>query len=408
LTRALYGALLASATPIYLAELWRRGGLEPAWRRGWRERFALDLPPPGPYIWIHAVSLGEMLAAAPLVSALYAAHRNERMLVTCATPAGLGAARAAFGDAVHVCWLPLDHAWCVRRFVASVRPRLCALVETELWPNLLAALDAAGVPAVVVNASLSEASLRRYRRLRLFRDAAATLHHVAAQDPSAAERFRRLGAPHVSVAGHLKLDCEPAPARPHARPCWIAASVRPGEEAAVLDAHARLLAARPDALLVLAPRHRDRFEPVADAAKRRWRVARRSRGEAPASGTQVLLVDTLGELRTLYELGDLAFVGGSLAPHGGHNPAEAAACSLPVLMGPSLDGVGAAVSALGEGLRVVRDAPELGRAVVELVADPAARARMSAAARAGLAAHRGAVRRNLSVCEAALADSLPS
>lgn len=418
LQRRAYGALLTLATPPYLAALWRRGRIEATYREGWDARLGLTLPPPGPYVWFHAVSMGEALAAIPLMNALRRRHPGERFLATCSTPAGMGRLRAAFGEDVHVCWLPLDHGWSVRRFVKRVRPRLCAVVETELWPNLLHALGGAGVPVVWVNARLSERSLRRYRKFRLFRAAADAIDRVVAQGDADARRFVELGVPpdRVTVGGNLKagfavpyaVGCEARAAR-DPRPTWLAASTHPGEEAAVLDAHARLLEARPEALLVVAPRHPDRFDPVAQASEQRgWRVARRSLDQAAGAKTEVLLVDTFGELRGLYGLADLVFVGGSLAVHGGHNPLEAAAWGCPLLMGPSRQNVAAPAAALADAgaLRAVESARALSAAIVDLLGDAEARARMGAAARTCVTTDPAPLQHNLAACEAAMSRPL--
>ena len=414
LQRRAYGALVTLATPPYLAELWRRGRTESTYREGWDQRLGLTLPPAGPYIWFHAVSMGEALAAIPLVRALQARHPGERFLATCSTPAGMDRLRAAFGEDVHVCWLPLDHGWSMRRFVERVRPRLCAVVETELWPNLLHALARASVPVAWVNARLSERSLRRYRRFGLFRSAVDAIDRVVAQDEADAARFVALGtAPErVTVGGNLKSgfevsDAVLSQARSARDPrfTWLAASTHPGEESAVLDAHASLLEARPDALLVMAPRHPDRFDPVARALEARgWHIARRSLDELVTTQSQVLLVDTSGELRGLYGLADLAFVGGSLAPHGGHNPLEPAAWALPVLMGPSTENVTRAVVALAaaDALRRVETADALAAEVLALAGDADLRRRMGTAARACAAADDAALRLNLEACEALL------
>lgn len=310
------------ATGPALLDLWRRGRVEPEYRQRWGERLAIDLPPAGPYVWFHAVSLGECRAAVPLIRAVCAEVPDERLLITCATPAGAACARAHFGDTAEIRWLPFDTAWSARRFVARVQPRVCVLVEAELWPNLLHAL--ADVPVVLVSARISERSFRAWRRVGLLRSALASVDHVSAQDAVAAERYRALGAPSVSVGGDLKAHAAPPPAIERAdRPTWIAACTHGEDEAAVVDTHAAVLEASPNALLVWAPRHPRRFESAYTAARAQgWGVARRSRGEAAAA--EVLLVDTLGELPGLYGLAGVAFVSRD------HNDVEAASAGVAV------------------------------------------------------------------------------
>ncbi|MFP4131565.1 MAG: lipid IV(A) 3-deoxy-D-manno-octulosonic acid transferase [Thiohalospira sp.] len=409
--RALYTALLGLALPLVFAHLARRGLREPAYRRGWGQRLGW-LPPAArtktPPIWLHAASVGEVRAIAPLVKRLQAEHPDTPLLLTTTTPAGAEQAAGLLRPGDHQAYLPLDTPGAVARFLRRARPRLAVIVEMELWPNLFAALRRRGIPVILANARMSERSARRYARLRrLIAPVLATPARILAQAEADAERLRRLGAPagRVEVAGNLKFDLElPADladrgadlrATLGGRPIWVAASTREGEEEAVLAAHETIRQSHPEALLILAPRHPQRFDEVADLVRTRTgEPARRSRGEAP-DGRPVYLADTLGELPLLYAAADLAFVGGSLVPLGGQNVLEPAAVGRAVLTGPSrynFATIGAELEAAGALLEVA-DADALGGAVAALLADPDRRNAMGAAGAGMVAAHRGATER---------------
>jgi 3-deoxy-D-manno-octulosonic-acid transferase len=404
--------------PFYLAVLLWRGRRESGYWRGFGQRFGLGPPLSSP-VWLHAASVGEVQAAAILVAALRQRDAQLPLLVTATTAAGRARARALFEPlGITVRYAPLDLPGAVRRFVQRVRPRLAIVLETEIWPNLFAACATAQVPLVLASARLSERSARRYRWLgSSLRRSLAAVVQVAAQTPADAQRFADLGVPaaRISVTGNLKADLTVpdsvrangrrlrAQLAPH-RPVWVAGSTHELEEQQVLDAHAAVRAVHPTALLVLVPRHPRRFEAVAEWLRREQvAFARQSRADPVTDGTQVLLVDAMGLLLDFYAAGDVAFVGGSLVRVGGHNLLEPAALARPILTGPSHANAREVLQALlaVQGVRVVRDAAELGRAVTELLRDADVRQRMGAHALQVVAQGRGSCARVLALLPAA-------
>lgn len=412
LYNALWWGLLPFAPPRLL---WRARG-NPDYARHWGERFAVSLPPAGHRIWLHAVSLGEARAAAPLVHELRARHAGITFLFTCMTPTGRAALAELAAPVDALCYLPYDHPWLVRRFLGAARPRIGLIMETELWPNLLQAASELGIPVALVNARLSQHSARGYARFgALARDTFARLSFAAAQTEADAARLRALGARQVEVSGNFKFDIEPPGAmlalgrqmrvRIGARPVWLAASTREGEEALILDAWiAREHSAPPPPtegggrempLLVIVPRHPERFDVVATLLRTRGLSFARRSDATWGKGIQVLLGDAMGELFAWYAAADVAYIGGSLLPLGGQNLIEACAAGCPVLIGPHTFNFREASNqavASGAALRVA-DARELVRRVEEVLGNPARRANMSAAGRAFSAAHRGATGR---------------
>jgi 3-deoxy-D-manno-octulosonic-acid transferase len=384
--------------PFYLAALLWRGRGEPGYWRGLGQRFGLGAPLPAP-VWLHATSAGEVQAAAILVAALRQRDLQQPLLVTVTTAVGLARARSLFeAQDIPVRYVPLDLPGSVQRFLERVRPCLAIVLETEIWPNLLQGCATAQVPVAFVSARLSERSARRYRRLGgALRARLAGVAQVAAQTAADARRFGDLGVPasRIQVTGNLKADFtvpDTVPAngtRLRAqlgtdRPVWVAGSTHEFEEQQVLEAHRAACAARPEALLVLVPRHPRRFGAVADWLRREQVVfAQVSRAQTVSAATRVLLVDAVGLLLDFYAAGDVAFVGGSLVAVGGHNLLEPAALSRPVLTGPNHANAPEILAALvaADGARVVRDGAQLGRAVRELLADGEARVRMGARAR---------------------------
>lgn len=405
--------------PFALLHLAWRARRQPAYLEHVGERFGLQVAAgPGPWLWVHAVSVGETRAAQPLVTALLAQHPDHRVVLTHGTPTGRETGEQLFGDRVARAYLPYDLPWAVNRFLRAWRPRAGVLMETELWPELIAQAGRTGTPMLLVNARLSARSARGYGRVAgLTRDALGGLAVVAAQGPDDAARLTALGARHVSVMGNLKFDVTPDVAQialgrmfrerfGPGRAIWLAASTREGEEAIVLDA----LASMPDtgALLVLVPRHPQRFEEVARSVEARGFTLERRSGNAPvAASTQVVLGDSMGEMFAYFGAADIAFVGGSLVPTGGQNLIEACAVGTPVLIGPHTfnfaDATEAAIRA-GAALRVA-DANGLARAVAHLLGDDAARASMRHAGLAFAAEHRGATERVLRLLEETLSRS---
>ncbi len=418
--RFFYTIMWCLALPVVLARLWWRGRKEPGYRQQWTERLGMygARGPAAHTLWVHAVSVGETRAAEPLVDALLVAYPASRILLTHMTPTGRAAGKALFarhGARVIQAYLPYDITFLMRRFLAHFAPRICILMETEVWPNLVAACACASaapapVPVALVNARLSERSLRRGRSFgALITDAARALSLVAAQTEADAERVRQLGAPRVEVTGSIKFDVvvpEAAlatgtalRARMGQRPVFLCASTREGEEAMVLDACAALLAQPGQPLLVIVPRHPQRFDEVAAmVAARGLSLQRRSQlAEGAVVDADVLLGDSMGEMFAYYAACDLAFIGGSLLPLGGQNLIEACALGKPVLIGPhTFNFAQATAEAIAAGGALcVADADQLVARAAELLGDAVQRAAMGEKALAFSQRHRGATVRTV-------------
>jgi len=411
MARRLYSLLLYLITPLIWLRLQWRSRKQPEYVQHLAERYGFYAQPKGEkLIWVHAVSVGETRAAQPLIEGLLARWPGHRILLTGMTPTGREAGREVYGDKVIQAYLPYDYPGAVARFFAHFAPGFGVLMETEIWPNLLAAARQRQIPVILANARLSERSARGYAKLpALVRPAFAALAGVAAQTAGDAQRLGELGAMRVEVCGNLKFDVLPAAeklalgadwrAALDGRPVWLAASTREGEEALILEALARLDI--PDLLLVLVPRHPQRFAEVAGLLDSQgWRTVRRSNA-LPQAATQVWLGDSMGEMAAYYRLADLAFVGGSLLPLGGQNLIEAAACGCPVLVGPhTFNFLQATQDAIAAGAaRRVDDAAALGEAVAGLLREREALAAMRRAASEFAAAHQGAAQRMLDFIE---------
>lgn len=414
MNRTLYTLLFHLGLPLVALRLAWRAWRAPAYARRIGERFALGLPPLKPGgIWVHAVSVGESIAAAPMVRELMARHPDLPITLTCMTPTGSERIQALFGDRVQHCYLPYDLPWAASRFLDRVRPKLAVIMETELWPNHIHQCARRRIPVVLANARLSARSARGYARFaKLTAPMLAELDWIAVQTEAEAERFRQLGArPEcVGVTGSIKYDLTIDPALParaaelraawgaSGRPVWIAASTHAGEDEIILAAHRAVLAQRPDALLILVPRHPERFTSVYELSRQSgFASQRRSSGESVAAQTQVLVGDTMGELLFLYALADSAFVGGSLVPNGGHNLLEPAALGKPVLSGPHLFNFLEIAAQLRDAgaLLEVDGAEALARDVEGLWADVARAAAMRDAGLGVLRANQGALERLL-------------
>lgn len=407
-----YRLLLWLLFPWALLHLWWRGRRQPAYREHIAERFGwYQVRPARPVIWLHAVSVGETRAAEPLVRALAARYPGHELLLTQMTPTGRETAQQLFGDAATIVYLPYDYPGAVARFLARFQPRLGILMETEIWFNLVEACARQGVPLLLANARLSEKSARGYARVvPLTRAALGRLAAIGAQTREDAARLEQLGARGVEVTGNLKFDVALAPRllelgaelkqRIGPRPVLLAASTREGEEELVLDALAHLRAE--GLLLLLVPRHPQRFDAVAALLEKRGLAyVRRSENRAVPADCRVVLGDSMGEMAAYYAACDLAFIGGSLLPYGGQNLIEACAVGRPLLFGPHMYNFAEAsrlALAAGAALEVA-DAATLGERAGLLLADPAALARMSRAALAFSRAHQGATARNLVLCE---------
>jgi 3-deoxy-D-manno-octulosonic-acid transferase len=421
--RLVYLLAVYLAAPIISAMLLWRGLRDRSYWQNFSERFGFGARSAPHGVWLHAVSVGEVQACAPLVRALYQRHPGLPLTVTTFTPTGAARARALFGNLAQVRYIPFDLPGAARRFLRRVQPRLAVIFETELWPNLYRECGRRRLPLVLASARISARSAGRYQRLgALFRDTLAQAVVIGAQAEGDAARFRALGAAATSthVTGNLKFDFEVPPdiavrgARLRAqyapeRALWVAGSTHGGgEEQALLEAHQRVRAAHPGALLVLAPRHPRRFDEVAKSlAQAGVSFVRRSQaGEAGAGqACEVVLLDSLGELLDFYAAADLAFVGGSLVPVGGHNLLEPAALGLAILTGPHNSNSAEIAQLLLErgAAEVVHDAAQLGARVSALLADPGERARMGAAASAAVDGSRGALSNLLGLIEPLLA-----
>ena len=419
MAQKLYTLLLYLAAPLIGLRLLLRARRQrdylrhPGERVGWYSKPRRSVG--GETLWLHAVSVGEMQAAAPLVAALRQRYPEQPLLITCTTPTGRAAGEALHGKDhwIEIAYLPYDYPGAIRRFLNRFRPCLCVLLETELWPNLMAAAAQRSLPVILANARLSRRSARGYARIaRLAQPAFARLAATAALSDADANRLALLGAPHVTVCGNLKFDATPDAsllqqgerwrAELGARPVWLAASTREGEEILLLDAYRRLR--RPDVLLVIVPRHPERFDAVASLANERgFPLQRRSRG-LPEAAHQLWLGDSMGELAAYYRMADLAFIGGSLLPLGGQNLIEAAACGCPALIGPhTFNFARASLDAITTGAaRRVYNVEDLTATVKHLLETPAERARMSEAGPVFAAAHQGATGRIMAVIEQTL------
>lgn len=408
--RLLYTLLFYLILPGILARLWWRGRKAPDHRLRWRERFGFCAPVPAGCLWVHAVSLGETRAALPLIRALRERYPSRAILVTTTTPTGSRQVRESLGDSVHHCYLPYDLPGSVTRFLTRTRPAIGVIMETELWPNLFRYCADAGLPLVIANARLSERSANGYARVvGLIRRTLAGVTLVAARSETDAERFRQLGmAPErVRVTGNIKYDLGlPSGLRTAGgdlrrrlfgdRPVWIAASTHQDEDEQVLDAFAELHRQFPDLLLVLVPRHPERFDRVAALCRERgWRLVRRSEQRPCGTDTDVFLGDSMGELLLLYGAADVAFVGGSLVPTGGHNVLEPALLGLPVVFGPHMFNFTEAGQHLLDARAAwqVDDAAALAETVARLLGDSTLRARAGACGRRAVLANRGALAR---------------
>ncbi|EAR07437.1 lipid IV(A) 3-deoxy-D-manno-octulosonic acid transferase [Reinekea blandensis] len=344
-----YSLLWWLLTPLILLRLLLRSRRQPAYRERLGERFGIWPNVPTGCFWVHAVSVGETMAARPLIEQWQSLHPNVPILVTTMTPTGSETVRKLFGTTVHHAYLPWDFASIQRRLVARLKPKMLVIMETELWPNLIRACAQQQVPVLLANARLSAKSQQGYRKLSwLTRPMLQKLTGIAAQHSPDADRFAELGLDErrIQVTGSIKFDISldaqsSAKARKlkadiDRRPIWIAASTHEGEDEALLRVHAKLKIKLPNALLILVPRHPERADRIAGRLyKEHFNFARRSNNEVPRSEHSVYLVDTLGELMTFFELADAAFIGNSLNGGGGHNPIEPAAVARPVLIGPS-------------------------------------------------------------------------
>lgn len=392
------------------------------YRQGFWQRFGIGYPKFERCIWIHAVSVGEVQAAAPLIRQVSRRFPDRQILITTVTPTGAAHVRTLFGDSVAHSYIPFELPPAVNQFFDKVNPELALIMETEIWPNLYRGCGVRDIPLILVSARISPNSLNGYRRvLPLFKE---TLSHgiiIAAQSKADAERFRELGASTVRtwVIGNIKFDVELDESLAEdglalranmfgERPIWVAASTHDEEEEQVLAAHALLKAKFPDLLMVVVPRHPERFSEVRKLIEQQgFTHASRTRDQRCDASTEVFLVDTMGELPLFYAASDIAFVGGSLVPVGGHNMLEPAALGLPVISGPNVfNAQEIADMFIDKGAcKIVQDATELAAAVEALVADPAAAKAMGERGRNIVESNRGSLAKLLSLLEPLIGDS---
>ncbi|WP_342653820.1 lipid IV(A) 3-deoxy-D-manno-octulosonic acid transferase [Pseudomonas sp. F3-2] len=416
MNRTLYTFLFHLGLPFIALRLWLRARKAPAYAQRIGERFAFGLPAmQRGGIWVHAVSVGESIAAAPMIRALLTRYPQLPVTITCMTPTGSERIQSMFANEPRVqhCYLPYDFPWAASRFLDHVQPKIGVIMETELWPNHIHQCAKRGIPTVLANARLSERSARGYARFaRLTRPMLAEMSLIASQTQVEAQRFLDLGAraESVVVTGSIKFDLtidpqllERAEQQREAwglvqRPVWIAASTHAGEDEVVLSAHRDVLQSHPDALLIVVPRHPERFGSVFELTRQQgFSSVRRSTGDPVTQATSVLVGDTMGELLFLYALADIAFVGGSLVPNGGHNLLEPAALDKPVLSGPHLfNFLEIAAMLRGAGaLEEASDSAALAASVKRLIEHPEAAKAMADAGLAVMKANQGALQKLL-------------
>jgi len=416
----LYQLLFTLALPLVVIRFGWRGRKAPAYRERFLERLGyvpMAQADIRPKLWFHAVSLGEMIAATPLIKQLLIQFPEYQWVITTTTPTGSQRVKANFGSQVLHCYVPLDVPLAYNRFLNLLSPQLCIVMETELWPTLIHSVSSRNIPIMLVNARLSEKSMNGYRRIApLMRFLLPKLRCVYAQSEADRQRFIALGCPdnNVITSGNLKFDIQPkAEAKTVAaalktawgadRLVWIAASTHETEEAFALQAHAKVLEQFPTALLIIVPRHPERFNHVAALiTSQGYQLIRRSEKTIPNAQTQVFLGDTLGELDYFYAAAEVAFVGGSFVSLGGHNLLEPAALSLAITTGPTLHNFAEITRLLSEAqaVQVLNHPDHLAEAVMALFANPEKRHAMGKAALAVVKQNQGALKKTLQgICE---------
>ncbi|MGO4999630.1 lipid IV(A) 3-deoxy-D-manno-octulosonic acid transferase [Oceanisphaera sp. W20_SRM_FM3] len=408
---ALYNVLIHLFSPILLAMLyWPKKG-KPSFGKRWPEHLGL-VPRSSQQnpVWLHAVSVGEMIAATPLIKAIKAEYPELPILVTTTTRTGADLA-AKLSDLVEHRYAPLDFPWAVALFLHRIKPRALLIMETELWPNWLSACAKRDLPVMVLNARLSARSAARYKKFHsVFRLLSNNICHIACQYPADAQRFINLGVKKdkLSITGSIKFDITYGAEiyekgqqlriqLGHKRPIWIAASTHEGEDEQILAAHKLLLTILPDALLILVPRHPQRFNQVAELVKQQKLTLRRRIQSDMAMSTQVYLGDTMGELPLMLAAADITFVGGSLIARGGHNLLEPATLGKAILTGPSIFNFTDIYQRLleQEALITVNDSTELADTLIILFSDKATRLQLGENALAVVNNNKGAIHKTL-------------
>lgn len=422
--RQFYTALFYGVLPVIVARLLWKSRNQPAYRHRVGERlgFYRDGSITGHPIWFHAVSVGECEAAFPVIKAIRQQLPAIPILVTCTTPTGSSRIRKVLGDSVSHVYLPYDLPDAVNRFLRHFQPRLGVIMETEIWPNLFQICGERQIPLMIVNGRISQKSVRGYSRVRaLVQASLAAVVKIAAQTEADAERYLTLGADpaRVGVTGNVKFDIEfDADMRTRAaelrralfqdRPVWIAGSTHPGEEEILLDALAQVGQSVPGIVLIIAPRHPERSPQIRRLCEGRGlTVQSRSEGEPCRSDTRIFLIDGIGELRLFYGLADVAFIGGSLIPHGGQNVLEAASAGLPVIFGPymmNFQAISLKLKASGAGIEVV-SADALAEWISRFLLEPEMAQEYGRKGRAFVDANRGAVDRTVRLIRDQLASA---
>jgi len=422
--RWLYTLIFYCSLPLMVGRLLWRARLAPAYAQRLGERFGFfsSRPEGKPVIWVHAVSVGETLAALPMIKQLQLRYPGYDLVITTTTPTGSERVRAALGDSVFHVYAPYDLPDCLSRFLNRTRPQLAIIMETELWPNTVFACHSREIPVLVANARLSAKSARGYARFRaLARPMLEAITLIAAQHRDDGERFLQLGLQpqSLSVTGNIKFDltldaslkkasagCRQRWQAGSQRPILLAASTHEGEDVLLLQAFESLLLSRPDLLLVLVPRHPERFTSVVELAAERHQVRRHSEGGVVAASIQVVVGDTMGEMLALIGASDLVFMGGTWVANGGHNFIEPAAWAKPIVSGPSLFNFAEVSRLLLEvgGMQVVETPAELVQAIIELLQNPVQARVMGESAQRVADANRGALGKLLGRID----DCLPS
>ncbi|HAS8178178.1 TPA: 3-deoxy-D-manno-octulosonic acid transferase [Vibrio vulnificus] len=417
LVRWLYTLLLALAAPLLLFGLYRSKPNKPKFGKRWKEHFGITptLDGQNQPLWIHAVSVGESLAAIPLIKAIKEKTPDQVIVVTTTTSTGAEQI-AKLGNLVEHRYMPIDFAFAVRGFLKAINPAKMLIIETELWPNTLATVHKANIPIIVVNARLSEKSQQNYAKVQpLFNLIHPCLGKVLCQSQADADRFAKLGIPtnKLSVTGSIKFDIHISDEIKHQgaelrtllgqqRPVWIAASTHRGEDEQVLDAHRQVLETHPNTLLILVPRHPERFDSVFELCQTQgFETVRRTQANIIADSTQVYLGDTMGEMLVLLGAADVCFMGGSLVGDkvGGHNVLEPAALGVPVIIGPSYYNFKEITSTLHQvnGIAIV-ESVQLGRHVLQLLTDKALQINTAQAALRVVQKNQGTLARTFLAC----------
>ncbi|MCL6272136.1 lipid IV(A) 3-deoxy-D-manno-octulosonic acid transferase [Sansalvadorimonas sp. 2012CJ34-2] len=425
MSRLFYTLIFYLGLPLIVLRLLYRAWKAPAYAKRWSERFGFFTGPSDSQksIWVHTVSVGESIAAAPLVRKLMEACPDHRIVVTTMTPTGSEQVKKLYGDSMFHVYAPYDLPGSVSRFLNKIQPELAIFMETELWPNTVAACHKRNIPTLLTNARLSERSARGYQRISsLSRNMLTKLSFIAAQTEDDARRFTELGFPkaRMKVTGTLKYDIAVSQelrtegqslrvqwlsGRPEHARIFIAASTHKGEDEQVIEAFQSVRDSLPDTLLILVPRHPERFNPVYEQLSGGGlQVSRRSTNDPVTPETDVLLGDTMGELMRMFAASDIAFVGGSLVEHGGHNPLEPAALGLPTIMGPHVFNFAEVVQTMEQAgaLATVHTAAGLARQTAYLLADREACLEVGKAATEVMDRNRGALDQQLMLSMALL------